>query len=96
MTHAPLNPVSPIAPSSDASAVIAKAALSICCFSDKPSLRQEISDRLGLVKDALDCLDEDGSMPTGSNMGYWLILQSVTNTLQHAELLLRAEGQETA
>lgn len=41
-------------------------------------------------------LDEDGSMPTGSNMGYWLILQSVTNALRHAELLLRAEGQETA
>lgn len=39
-------------------------------------------------------LDEDGSMPTGSNMGYWLILQSITNALQHAEGLLRAEKRE--
>lgn len=61
MTRNTLNPSSPIAPSSDASAVIAKAALSICCFSDKPSLRQEISDRLGLIKDALDCLEETTS-----------------------------------
>lgn len=39
-------------------------------------------------------LDEDSSMPTGSNMGHWLILQSVTNALQHAEKLLMAEARE--
>ena len=39
-------------------------------------------------------LDEDSSMPEGSNMGHWLILQSVTNALRHAEKLLMTEARE--
>jgi len=37
---------------------------------------------------------EEDPMPSGSGMGYWLILQSVTNALQHAEKLLMAEARE--
>lgn len=39
-------------------------------------------------------LDEDSSMPTGSNMGHWLILQSIMQALEHAEKLLMAEARE--
>ena len=39
-------------------------------------------------------LDEDSSMPEGSNMGHWLILQSIVRALEHAEKLLMAEARE--
>lgn len=57
MTHTTKNPSSPPAPSSDASAVIAKAALSVCCYATEPSLIQEIHDRLGMVMDAIEHLE---------------------------------------
>lgn len=41
-------------------------------------------------------LDEEGFMPSGFNMGYWLILQSITNALHHAEKLLTTQDAEVA
>lgn len=37
---------------------------------------------------------EEDAIPSGSGMGHWLILQSVTNAFQHAEKLLMAEARE--
>lgn len=37
---------------------------------------------------------EENPMPSGSGMGHWLILQSVTQSLKHAEQLLMAEARE--
>ena len=51
MTHSN-TPVSP-APSSDASAVIAKAALAVCDYPNNPTLRGELQERLSMVMDAM-------------------------------------------
>lgn len=45
------------APSTDPADVIARAALTLCVYSEKPSLTEEISDRLGMVKDAIEHLE---------------------------------------
>lgn len=37
--------------------VIARAALTLCVYSEKPSLTEEISDRFGMVKDAIEHLE---------------------------------------
>ena len=37
---------------------------------------------------------EEDAMPSGSDMGHWLILQSVMQALQHAEKLLMTEARE--
>lgn len=57
MTRNTQNPASPLATPSDASAVIAQAALSICVYAKEPSLIGEIHDRLGMVMDAVEHLE---------------------------------------
>lgn len=57
MTQPIPKPALPLPASSDASAVIAEAALSVCWDAKEPSLIQEIHDRIGMVMDAIEHLE---------------------------------------